>query len=121
MVKKHTSRKVCGETWNWKKHLTAIAFVLLLTLSSGWALEIYTTASLPFLDAFTTWVAIITTYMVAKKILENWIYWFVIDSISIYLFLSRDLYFTACLFLIYLFIIVLGYRSWNKIKQSENT
>tara|TARA_Y100001949_G_C15956938_1_gene317397 strand:+ start:79 stop:663 length:585 start_codon:yes stop_codon:yes gene_type:complete len=120
-LKSTPQEKFVVKTWNWKKHLTAIAFVLLLTLSSGWALEIYTTASLPFLDAFTTWGAIITTYMVAKKILENWIYWFVIDSISIYLFLSRDLYFTACLFLIYLFIIVLGYRSWNKIKQSENT
>jgi nicotinamide mononucleotide transporter len=82
-------------------------------------LEKYTEAALPFMDALTTWGAIITTYMVAKKILENWIYWFVIDSISIYIFLSRDLYLTSFLFFTYLFIIVLGYKSWDRIRRSE--
>tara|TARA_B100000315_G_C14190552_1_gene413124 strand:- start:352 stop:609 length:258 start_codon:yes stop_codon:yes gene_type:complete len=79
----------------------------------------YTEAALPFMDSLTTWGAIITTYMVAKKVLENWIYWFVIDSISIYIFLSRDLYLTSFLFFIYLFIIVLGYKSWDRIRRSE--
>ena len=82
-------------------------------------LEKYTEAALPFMDALTTWGAIITTYMVAKKVLENWIYWFVIDSISIYIFLSRDLYLTSFLFFIYLFIIVLGYKSWDRIRRNE--
>jgi nicotinamide mononucleotide transporter len=82
-------------------------------------LEKYTEAALPFMDALTTWGAIITTYMVAKKVLENWIYWFVIDSISIYIFLSRDLYLTSFLFFTYLFIIVLGYKSWDRIRRSE--
>jgi nicotinamide mononucleotide transporter len=77
-------------------------------------LEKYTAAALPFLDALTTWGAIVTTYMVANKVLENWIYWFVIDSISIYLFISRGLYFTALLFFLYLFMIVIGYRSWKR-------
>ena len=75
---------------------------------------------MPFIDALTTWGAVVTTYMVAKKLLENWIYWFVIDSISIYLFVSRELYFTAFLFLVYLFIIVIGYRSWREIESTAN-
>ena len=101
---------------SWKKqyHLYAIIIVTLLAIISGFLLEKYTQAALPFLDAFTTWGAIITTYMVAKKIIENWIYWFVIDSISIYLFISRELYLTALLFFIYLIIIIFGYRSWRK-------
>ena len=75
---------------------------------------------MPFIDALTTWGAVVTTYMVAKKLLENWIYWFVIDSISIYLFVSRELYFTAFLFLVYLFIIVIGYRSWREMETDSN-
>ena len=75
---------------------------------------------MPFIDALTTWGAVVTTYMVAKKLLENWIYWFVIDSISIYLFVSRELYFTAFLFLVYLFIIVIGYRSWREMETTAN-
>jgi len=102
----------------WKKsnHFFVVIFVLLLSFVSGIILEKYTQAALPFMDAFTTWGAVITTYMVAKKILENWIYWFVIDSISIYLYISRELYLTAFLFFIYLIIIIFGYISWkNKL------
>ena len=100
--------------WKKIKHLYAISLVVILAIISGEILEKYTNAVFPFLDAFTTFGAIITTYMVAKKIIENWIYWFVIDSISIYLFFSRELYLTSLLFFIYLIIIIFGYQSWNK-------
>jgi nicotinamide mononucleotide transporter len=68
----------------------------------------------PYLDAFTTCASIVTTYMVAQKVLENWLYWFVIDSASIVLYLERGLYFTALLFLIYLLIIAVGYSRWRQ-------
>ena len=102
------------KSWNKINHLYSIGLVILLSAFSGILLERYTQAVLPFLDAFTTFGAIITTYMVAKKIIENWIYWFVIDSISIYLFISRELYLTALLFFVYLIIIIFGYISWKK-------
>ena len=106
--------------WSPLNHLIAIAVILMLTFASGQVLELYTEAAMPFIDALTTWGAVVTTYMVAKKLLENWIYWFVIDSISIYLFVSRELYFTAFLFLVYLFIIVIGYRSWREMETAAN-
>tara|TARA_B100001094_G_C18158475_1_gene787895 strand:- start:470 stop:1042 length:573 start_codon:yes stop_codon:yes gene_type:complete len=101
-------------SWNKMNHLYSIGLVITLSIFSGIFLEKYTQAQLPFLDAFTTWGAIISTYMVAKKIIENWIYWFVIDSISIYLYISRELYLTSLLFFIYLIIIIFGYISWTK-------
>ena len=107
-------------TWSMKQHFIVISLVILLAFISGSLLNIYTEAALPFIDAFTTWGAIIATYMVAKKLLENWIYWFVIDSISIYLYVSRELYLTAILFLIYLIIIFFGYKSWKKKLDSIN-
>ena len=54
---------------------------------SGYILTIYTSAASPFVDAFTTWGAIAASYLVAKKILENWFYWFVIDFVSVFLFI----------------------------------
>ena len=107
-------------TWSMKQHFIVISLVILLAYISGSLLNIYTEAALPFIDAFTTWGAIIATYMVAKKLLENWIYWFVIDSISILLFMSRGLYLTSVLFLVYLIIIYFGYKSWTKIKYEMN-
>ena len=110
------SSKLKIRVWKKSNHFFVVIFVLLLSFVSGIVLEKYTQAALPFMDAFTTWGAVITTYMVAKKILENWIYWFVIDSISIYLYISRELYLTAFLFFIYLIIIIFGYISWkNKL------
>ena len=103
--------------WSTLNHFKAISLILLLALISGYLLDRYTEAALPFLDALTTWGAIIATYMVAKKLIENWIYWFVIDSISIFLFISRDLNLTALLFAGYLIIICFGYRSWSKAKK----
>jgi len=101
-------------TWSNIKHFITISSVIILATITGIILKKYSNAALPFLDAFTSWGAIITTYMVAQKILENWIYWFVIDSISIYIFISRELYLTSMLFFFYLIIICFGYVSWRK-------
>ena len=102
------------KTWELKTHFYVISFILIIASLSGLLLNKYTNAALPFLDAITTFGAIITTYMVAIKVLENWLYWFVIDSISIYIFVSRELFLTAGLFSVYLVIIIFGYISWKK-------
>jgi nicotinamide mononucleotide transporter len=109
-----TGNELAVSTWSWQKHLTAVVTVLLLMMVSGWLLSKYSDAAMPHLDSFTTWGAVVATYMVTRKILENWIYWFVIDSVSIYLFVSRELYLTALLFAAYLVMIVVGYRSWRE-------
>jgi len=107
------------KTWELKTHFYVISIILIISLLSGLLLNKYTNAALPFLDAITTFGAIITTYMVAIKVLENWLYWFVIDSISIYIFVSRELFLTAGLFLVYLIIIIFGYISWKKTLQKQ--
>ncbi len=100
--------------WVPGRHVLAIGTVIVLSAASGWLLDRYTAAALPYLDSFTTWAAIVTTWMAAEKVLENWIYWFVIDSVSVYLYISRELYLTAVLFVVYLVLIVFGYRAWRK-------
>ncbi|MBT8141385.1 MAG: nicotinamide riboside transporter PnuC [Gammaproteobacteria bacterium] len=105
--------------WPLKNHIVAVATIVALALVSTYLLEKYTDAALPFIDSLTTWGGIVTTYMVAKKIFENWHYWFVIDSISIYLFYSRELYIFAGLFAIYLVLIVFGFREWKRSMQTQ--
>ena len=109
-------------TWSIKTHILAVFGILLATLASGIVLTKISNAYFPFLDSFTTWASIVTTFMVAKKILENWIYWFVIDGISVFIYFERELYFTTLLFVIYLVIVVIGYLSWLKdYRGKENT
>ena len=108
------------DLWSIGNHIFAISLVIVLSFLSGTLLSNFSNAALPFIDAFTTWGAIVASYMVAKKILENWIYWFVIDFISVFIFASRGLYFTSALFVTYLVIIYFGYRSWSKIRLNQN-
>jgi nicotinamide mononucleotide transporter PnuC len=80
----------------------------------GSLLSQHSDAAWPYVDSFTTWASVITTVMVAKKILENWLYWLVIDSISIPLYVDRGLYPTAMLFVAYLIIVIFGYIKWRR-------
>ena len=106
--------------WGARQHLGALAAVLVCSALSGVLLSHYTGAALPYLDSFTTWGSILTTWMVARKILENWLYWLVIDSVSIYLYLDRALYLTALLFAAYLIIVLFGYRKWLQHYQATS-
>jgi nicotinamide mononucleotide transporter len=99
--------------WSPMYHLVLIGVTSVVVLVAGTLFDRYTSTDWPYLDAFTTWFAVATTWMVARKILENWLYWFVIDSVSIYLYLQKELVLTSMLFGVYLVIIVFGYRQWR--------
>lgn len=99
--------------WSWRTHAAAIAAIVILSLISAAFLQRFFSPALPFLDSLTTWGAVWATFLVARKELTNWWYWFAIDALSIYLYLNRGLPLTALLFLIYLTLIPIGFRSWR--------
>jgi len=100
-------------TWPLRAHALAIGGTVAASAALGWLMS-RTSAAYPYLDAFVTVSSLITTYMVAKKILENWIYWFVIDGLSAYLYVTRGLSLYAWLFVLYLVLIVIGFYRWRR-------
>ena len=102
------------QTWPFQRHLMIILVNTAGTILLAWLLDTYTSAANPYLDSFTTVFSLFTTYMVTQKVLENWLYWIVIDTASIFLYASRDLYLTALLFLLYTIIAIVGYFKWHK-------
>lgn len=100
------------QVWGLKVHIFTFFCLAIIVLISGYLLSNNTNAAWPYIDSFTTWGSVITTYMVTKKVLENWLYWLVIDGISIFLYIDRGLYLTAILFSFYLIIVCFGYRQW---------
>ena len=106
--------------WNRSQHLRAILLIAVATAVSGYLLETNSDARLPYLDSFTTWAAVLTTVMVARKVIDNWLYWIVINSVSIYLFVDRELYQTAALLVLYIVLSVMGYRFWLKSLQEQS-
>jgi nicotinamide mononucleotide transporter len=109
-----SSSQLAIQRWKIQTHLIWIALILVATLISGTLLNKHTEAAWPFLDSFTTWGSVFTTYLVARKVLENWWYWMVLNSVSLYLYIDRALYLTAALFIIYLILSVFGYLAWRK-------
>ncbi|MCK5134821.1 MAG: nicotinamide mononucleotide transporter [Bacteroidales bacterium] len=93
--------------------ITAVAF-----FGIGGILARYTDSPIPYWDAFTTAVSFTATWMLARKMLEHWILWILIDTISMGLYLYRGLYPTLVLFAIYTAMAVIGFIEWKKTYSS---
>ena len=100
--------------WSEYKHLFIILIGAILTFFMGFYFTTYTNSQMPIVDSFTTVFSVISTYMVTKKVLGNWLYWIVIDAVSVYLYYSRDLHLTSLLFVVYTIIAIFGYFAWIK-------
>tara|TARA_B100001175_G_scaffold202421_1_gene171860 strand:- start:111 stop:671 length:561 start_codon:yes stop_codon:yes gene_type:complete len=105
--------------WSIKEHVLIILLIILLSFSSGFFLS-HSDAVRPYLDSFTTWGSVITTYMVAQKVLSNWLYWIIINSVGIFLNFERELYLTVLLLLSYQVISILGYFKWRKTYYEQS-
>ena len=108
----HSPRQVVE--WPWSAHAIILISVVLLTCTVGYWLDVNTQAAWPYVDTATTAGAVITTFMVTHKVLENWLYWIVIDAVSVWIYLERGLLLYALLFALYTVIAVLGFVAWRK-------
>jgi nicotinamide mononucleotide transporter len=116
---RYGGRKASGahlpiSVWPLKWHVLAIGGTVALSALTGRLMSDYTDAAFPYLDAFVSIGSLVTTYMVARKILENWLYWLVVDSLSLYLYWQRDLNLYVLLFAIYLALVVIGLVRWHR-------
>jgi len=107
--------------WSPKQHAMACSTLVFLSVLIGSAMARWTDAASPFVDAATTVSALLATWMVARKLLENWLYWIAIDIASIGLYLSRDLSLTAALFAGYVLLAAWGYRTWRAQWQLQTS
>lgn len=92
---------------------------VLSTIALGVFLSLYTNASLPYLDAALTIISLIAQWMIAKKMIENWLLWIVVNTIYIPLYVYKGLAFTSILYLLFLILAINGWYNWRKIKSNE--
>lgn len=96
-----------------RQHGMVVVTIAVLSGFSGYLLSENSNAAWPYIDSFTTWASVITTYLVTQKYLQNWLYWIVIDAVSVPLYIDRGLHLTALLFVAYIIIAIFGYFSWR--------
>lgn len=108
----HITRSAAGLT----ARLALIAFAG--TALMGYLLRAKTDASLPFLDSTVTVLSLIAQWMLAKKLIENWIIWIVVDVLSIGIYFYKGLYFSTMLYATFLVLATLGFIEWRKTIKS---
>ena len=95
-------------------HFLALATIAALTVVSGSVLGRYTNQAWPYVDSFIAWSSVVTTWLTARKYLENWVYWIVIDLIAVPVYVNRHLRVTAMLFALYVLLSLVGWRNWQR-------
>ena len=81
----------------------------------GTLLARMTNAALPYLDSTTTATSLIAQWMMARKILENWLVWVAVDVVYIGMFLFKSLRLTALLYAVFLLLSAAGYVRWRRV------
>jgi nicotinamide mononucleotide transporter len=101
-------------SWPIAWHALGLAVIVVLSLLTAFLLRRFTPAISPFVDSLVTWSSVWATFLVARKVYENWHWWIVIDSVSLCLFFTRHLYLTVFLYGVYVILSVVGMREWRR-------
>lgn len=96
-----------------------IAAAGLGALALGSFFAAYTDAQRPYIDAFTTAFSFAATYLEVKKVLETWVYWIVLNSVSIWLYMDRSLDIYAGLICVYAVLSVWGLWRWLQLYRAQ--
>ncbi len=96
-----------------------------LTIVSYWAIlgliwifnfddKAYMSSYVPWVDSFTTSIFLVGMLLMARKKVENWVYWIIGDVVSIPLYFTKGLVFTSFQYIVFLILAILGYIEWRK-------
>lgn len=99
------------------KHRLVVNLIIVTVILFGviaFILVNYTDSELPYWDSFTTAASFVATWMLAKKIIEHWIIWVIVDFVSLGLYVYKGLYPTVILFAVYTILAIFGYIEWKK-------
>lgn len=94
--------------------ITIAIFVLLV-----YVLVNFTDSPVPIGDAFTTALSITATWMLARKILDMWWVWMLVNAVSLALYIYKGLYPTSVLFFFYFTMSIVGYSQWKKFYKGQ--
>ena len=82
-------------------------------------LATYTNSTVPLLDAFTNALSFVGLWALARKYIEQWFFWIVVDAVCFYLYVVKDIPFKAGLYGLYVFIAIAGYFKWKKMMKAN--
>lgn len=100
--------------WPARWHLAALGLVVAATLVNVRLMGGDPRSLVPWADAFVAWGSVVATWLMTRKVLENWLYWIVFDLVAAALYFSQGFEATAGLFLVYVALAVRGFFEWRR-------
>ena len=113
-AKKSNSKELPITKLDLKLGLTLLAISSVIFIIIGYYLDNYTDSNIPYWDAFTTALSITATWMLTRKIIEQWLVWIIVNIVSSGLYIYKELYITVALYLVFLVLAFVGYYQWKK-------
>jgi len=99
---------------NYKEFLLIIIVTAILSVLLGLFLKRFTPTNVPYIDGFCTAVSFIAQILMTRKVLQNWALWIFVDICYVPLYIYKNLYVTAILYIILLVLAWLGHVDWKK-------
>lgn len=84
------------------------------TVLIGYVLSSYTAMAIPYWDAATTAFSLVGTWMLARKKLENWIVWMVVDTFYTVIYFDKGLFLMTILYGLYVVFSIIGIYRWYR-------
>ena len=107
-------------SWSLLQQLQFVIIGSFLTYAVGLYLTQSAISQSPYLDAGVTVFSVLNTWLMANKVLQNWLYWIVIDSAAIVLYAQNGYYATIVMFTVYLVLAIVGFISWQKLYRQQS-
>lgn len=99
--------------------VASLALIAIFTFLA-WGLVEFTDSTVPYWDAFTTALSIVAMWMLARKFIEQWIAWLIVDAVCVGLYFYKGIYFYSVLYAVYTVIAIFGYRKWLCLMHSQD-
>lgn len=121
--RQHKQKKndIAIHSWPLSYHLAFLVIGSLLTWLIGYYLGAIEASQNPYLDAGVTVFSVLNTWLMARKVLQNWLYWIIIDASAVELYLETGFYATVALFSLYTVLASVGFINWIRLYRQQNT
>lgn len=97
--------------------LRTLGFFVLAWAATYYVLVAYTNSTVPLLDAFTNALSFVGLWALARKYVEQWLFWIAVDVVCCYLYVVKGIPFKAGLYGLYVVIAVMGYLKWKGLAR----
>jgi nicotinamide mononucleotide transporter len=105
--------------WPLRWHLLAALVLIALSLATAQWLRPGNASAWPLLESVTTWFSLLATWLAARAKLENWLYWIVINAVSVFLFFAQKVWGMALLSVLLAVIAAGGFIDWRRRLQTQ--